>query len=107
MYRIEKSLLSWGFSLKKTYKRSGVLVYTNKNYEPLYEVEVALYTQHVPKVWELTIYNPYSITLSSYRNEDEKDVTECQKSLIDDYVESAFEYKKLLKEIVDPFEEAE
>ena len=106
MYKIEKFLLDHKFKLEKEWD-SGVNVYTNIDIEPAYVVEVAIYTEKCEKnkfLWEATIYNPYGITLGSYRTVDKKACRKTHRLLSDDHVDYAFGFEEWLKEIDNPWE---
>ena len=102
MYNIEGVLLRWGFKKIKEYD-SGVIVYSDRHQEDLYSSEVALFTCKDPKVWEITIHNPYSLTLLSYREQDRKEMLDSQLALIQDYVDCSFNIYDNLKTIEDPW----
>ena len=106
MYKIESVLLSWGFKKIKEYE-SGVIVYSDKEQGDLYTSEVALFTHREEKVWEITIYDPYSMTLSSTKDYDKKDKLKTQQVLQQDYVDCSFNIYDNLKSIEDPWSEVD
>ena len=106
MYKIESILLSWGFKKIKEYD-SGVIVYSDKEDGDLYSSEVALFTKRDPKTWEITIWNPYSVTLSPTTLYDRKEFLKTQSALNQDYINATFNIYDNLKSIEDPWSEVD
>ena len=105
MYKIEKFLLDHKFKKKREWE-SGVIVYSDIEEEREYNTEVALYTRKDPKIWEITIFNPFAVCLGSYRTDYDKDnFIKTHKCLAEDQVDYAFDTKEWLDELENPWEE--
>lgn len=104
MFKIEKYLLDHEFKKEKEYA-SGVVVYTNKDVDPEYEVTVSLFTKHNPICWEVYFNNPYGVHLMSYKDSDASQKAENIRAFTEDLIRSAFYFEKRLKGIENPWEE--
>lgn len=105
MYKIEKQLLDNHFKKVREYD-SGVVVYSNEEGEYEYTVEVALFTDKCSRhqrVWEITVFNPYGVTLGSYREFDKEAILDNHRVFSDDHVDYSFNFYNWLKEIEDPW----
>ena len=107
MFKIEKHLLDNHFKKVREYE-SGVIVYSDAEWEDEYTTEVALFTKKDPLVWEMTIYNPFGITFGSYKKDyDEKNILETHRVLTEDFVRYSFYSKEWLERLENPWEELE
>ena len=103
MYNIERMLQEMGFILDREYS-SGVRVYSDVRKGREFTSEVALFTKKEPKVFEVSVINPYNVTLMGHREYDYLRLIDTHKIL----AERAVEYAAALRDnlnILEPFEE--
>ena len=108
MYKIEKFLIDMKYKKVREYD-SGVIVYSDADQEYEYVTEIVLFTKHDPIAYEITIRNPFAITVDSLHKYSKKfwqTKTSTHRYIAKDYVSYAKDMLEWFKEQVpDPWEE--